>query len=187
MRIHANEASALVSVFIAGVNNRMADFSSRTFSRKSATKDTFTIPDEVFLHTFSTAFPLQNNDSWRIFRFSNKLASWIFSKLRGEASTLGSWKQITGKRSFFGGIGKSSSPPSMEWMKCSLVCQTPSPLNYSQLLLNRSGTAITATTLELGLAPYKSRYVPLARLSRWTDCPTQPKEVKASTGFNLNA
>jgi hypothetical protein len=61
MRIHANEASPLVSVSIAGVDNRMADFSSRTFSRNSATADTFTIPDEVFLHTFSTAFPLQND------------------------------------------------------------------------------------------------------------------------------
>lgn len=185
MRIHANEASPLVSVSIAGVDNRMADFSSRTFSRKSATEDTFTISDKVFLHTFSTAFPLQN-DSWRVFRFSNKLASRIFSELRGEASTLGSWKRITGKGSVFGGIGKSSSPPSMEWMKCSPVCQTPSALNYSQLSLNGSGTATTATALELGLAPYRSRYVPSARLSRWTDCPTRPTEVKASTGSNLN-
>jgi hypothetical protein len=66
----------------------MADFLSRLFGRKSATQETFTITDEIFLHTFSIAFPLQN-DSWRIFRFSNKLASWIFSELRGEASTLG--------------------------------------------------------------------------------------------------
>ena len=34
MRIHVNEASPLISVSIAGIDNRMADMSSRTFSRQ---------------------------------------------------------------------------------------------------------------------------------------------------------
>jgi hypothetical protein len=73
MRLHADEASPLVSVSIAGKQNQMADSASCTFSRQSATSDTFQISDSEFLHSFSTAFPLQA-DYWRIFRLGNKLA-----------------------------------------------------------------------------------------------------------------
>jgi hypothetical protein len=91
MRIHANEASPLISVSIAGDNNRMANVASRTFHRNTASTAMFQISDNEFLHTFATAFPLQD-DSWRGFRLSNKLASRVFSELRGEASTLESWQ-----------------------------------------------------------------------------------------------
>jgi hypothetical protein len=181
LHIHANEASPLVSVSITGVDNKMADLSSRTFNRHSATNETFHISNENFLHTFSTAFPLQN-DSWRVFRLSNKLASRIYSELRGETSMLGSWKRITGKGSAFGTIGQSSSPLSMEWTQCSPMCQTPSASNFSQFSLSGSGEATTATALASGLLPFKSRYVPSARPSKWTDCPTLPTEVKENTG-----
>ena len=186
LRIHENEASPLVSVSIAGIDNRMADMSSRTFGRNSAMAHTFHVSDEAFLQSFSAAFPLQN-DSWRVFRLSNKLASRIFSELRGNKSTLGSWKRITESGSAIGSIGKNSPPHSLEWTKCSPVCQTPSVLNFSQRSLNGYGEAITATALESELAPFRSRYVPSARRSRWTDSQTLPTAAKASTGSNLNA
>ena len=94
MRIHANEASPLISVSIAGDNNWMANAASRTFHRNTANTATFTVSDDEFLHTFATTFPLQN-DSWRGFRLSNKLASRVLSELRGEASLVESWRQIT--------------------------------------------------------------------------------------------
>jgi hypothetical protein len=80
MRIHANEASPLILVSIAGVKNRMADVASRTFSRHSVEPDTFNISDTEFLQFFSNSFPLQDG-SWQIFRLSNKLSSRIFSEL----------------------------------------------------------------------------------------------------------
>jgi hypothetical protein len=89
MRIHVNEASPLVSVSIAGTDNKMADMASRTFSRHSAQRDTFDTSDIEFLHLFAATFPIQN-DSWRVFRLSDKLTSKVCSELRGEASTLGS-------------------------------------------------------------------------------------------------
>jgi hypothetical protein len=78
LRIRANEASPIISVSIAGVNDQMADIVSRTFTRTSATSKTFTLSDDEFLQKNSDSFPLQNA-SWRVFRVSSKLSSRIFS------------------------------------------------------------------------------------------------------------
>jgi hypothetical protein len=175
-----------------GVDNRMADFSSRAFSRKSATQETFTITEEIFLHTFSmlvstTAWPISRLarsvanlpprkhlplrtkfsytpfPCWRrqphgrflvshvrsqichpgnIYHYGRNFLTHLFHclslaerllahlplqqqacfvdllRVKGRSVDAG---VITGKGSVFGGIGKSSSPPSMEWMKCSPV------------------------------------------------------------------
>jgi hypothetical protein len=181
MRLHANEASPLISVSIAGTENTMADTASRTFHRNTATADTFEISDVEFLQIFSSAFPLQNT-SWRVFRLSNKLISRVCSELRGETSPLGSWQRITGNGSAIGTIGVSSSPPSLEWTPCSPMCQQANESSSSRLLLSGSGTEIVATDLESGLQPFRSRYVPSERPSRWTEGPTLPTAAKANIG-----
>jgi hypothetical protein len=185
MRLQANEASPLVSVSIAGTDNTMADTASRTFHRNAATADTFAISDAEFLHIFSSTFPIQNT-SWRVFRLSNKLISRVCSELRGETSPLGSWQRITGKGSAIGAIGVSSSPLSLAWTPCSPRCQQPSASNSLPHLLSGSGTAIAAKDLESGLQPFKSRYVPSARPSRWTDGPTLPTAARANIGWHSN-
>jgi hypothetical protein len=185
LRIHANEASPLISVSIAGVDNKMADMASRTFSRHSAAPNTFTITDEEFLQSFSASFPLQG-DSWRVFRLSNKLLSRICCELRGEASTLGSWRRITASGSAIGAIGDDSSNPSLVWTPCSPQSQQMSASNSSPHSLSGSGMATTAAAIASELAPFRSRYVPLARPSKWTDAPTLPTEAKANIGYQLN-
>jgi hypothetical protein len=181
MRIHANEASPLISVSIAGVKNRMADVASRTFSRHAVASDTFTISDTDFLQSFSNTFPLQDG-SWSIFRVSNKLSSRIFSELRGTTSTLGSWLQITTKGSAIGSIGRSTSVPSVDWTPCSPMCQTPSESTSFSVSLSGSGEAITGTAIKSELAPFKSRFVPSERRSNWMDSQTPPTEARGSTG-----
>ena len=108
MRIHINEASPLTSLSIAGINNTMADTASRTFHHNTATDHTFSIHDDEFLLTFNSSFPLQNC-LWQGFRLSNKLASRVFSELKGEASMLVSWQRLTRKGSAIGTIGNDSS------------------------------------------------------------------------------
>jgi hypothetical protein len=61
LRIYANEASPLISVSIAGVDNKMADMASSTFSRHPAAPNTFHITDKEFLQSFSASFPLQGD------------------------------------------------------------------------------------------------------------------------------
>jgi hypothetical protein len=181
MRIHANEASPLISVSIAGVENLMADMASRTFHRNTANAATFTIDDNSFLQTFASAFPLQN-DSWRSFHLSNKLTSRVFSELRNETSTLESWKRITKSGSAIGSIGNGSSNLSITWTPCSPMCLPPTVLNSCPVSLSGSGEAITVKALESKLHPYKSRSVPSERPSSWPVPPILPTAVRASTG-----
>jgi hypothetical protein len=181
LRIHANEASPLISVSIARVNNQMVDVASRTFSRTSATAETFQLSDHEFLQHFATTFPLQDT-SWRVFRLSTKLTSRIYSELRGETSTLGSWLRITKTGSAIGHFGQNTSPLSLEWTKCSPECQTPPESTSFLVSLTGSGGATTGMALKSELAPFKSRYVPLARPSNWMDFPTPLTAAKESTG-----
>ena len=74
MHIHINEASLLTSLSIAGIDNTMANTTSRTFHCNTAMDKTFSITDSEFLLTFNSSFPLQNC-SWQGFRLSNKLVS----------------------------------------------------------------------------------------------------------------
>jgi hypothetical protein len=157
LRIHTNQASPLISVSIAGVNNEMADVASRTFNKKSATPTTFQYSDAEFLQFFSSTFPLQDG-SWSVFRLSNKLTSQIFSELRGKTSTLASWLRITQTGSAIGHFGPTTSPPSLEWTPCSPVCTTPNVSNSSLVSLTGSGGVTTAMALRSELAPFKSRF-----------------------------
>ena len=91
MHIHVNEASPLISHSIASVDNTLADMTSQTFHRNTATHETFTLPDDDFLHLFNSTFPLHDN-SWCSFRLSSKLTSLVVSELRGKASMLVSWR-----------------------------------------------------------------------------------------------
>jgi hypothetical protein len=181
LRIHANEALPLVSVSIAGKQNEMANTASRTFGRHAATSDTFFDNDSAFLHSFSTTFPLQDGSS-RVFRLSDKLSLRIYSELRGETSLLGSWRRITESGSAIGVIGANSSNLSLEWTPCSPRCQQPSELNSSPHSLSGSGMAIAATAIASTLEPYRSRYVPSARASKWTDGPTLPTVARENIG-----
>ena len=181
MRIHANHASPLVSVSIAGVQNVMADVASRTFSRHTVSDSTFKISDSEFLQMFASKFPLQDT-SWNIFRLSNKLSSRVFSELRGQTSTLGSWLRLTTKGSAIGRIGKPTSNRSITWTPCSPTSQSPHASISSSASLAESAVAITGMDVKSALAPYRSRYVPSARPSNWRDCPTQPTAVKDGTG-----
>jgi hypothetical protein len=186
LRIHANEASPLISVSIAGVDNTMADVASRTFHNNSATASTFAISDTEFLQFFDTSFPLQDS-SWRVFRLSDKLCLRIFSELRGKTSTLGSWLRITTKGSAIGNFGQNSSSPSMEWTPCSPLCQTPTESTSFSASLSGHGQEITGTAIKSELAPFKSRFVPSARRSNWKDSPTLPTAAQGSIGCQSNA
>jgi hypothetical protein len=181
LRIRANEASPLIAVSIAGVNNQMADVASRTFGNTSVTSNAYQFSDDDFLRFFSTSFPVQN-DSWRCFRPSNKLTSRLYSELRGKTSTLASWLRITKKGSEIGSFGSTTSLHSVVWTNCSPECQTPSASNSFLVSLTGSGGVTTGTALKSELARFKSRFEPSVRPSNWTDSQTLPTVVRESTG-----
>ena len=174
----------LTSLSIAGINNTMADTASRTFHHNTATELTFTIPDDDFLLTFNSSFPLQNC-SWQGFCLSNRLVSHVCSKLKGEALMLALWWHLTKKGSATGTIGNDSSNPSVTWIPNSLLLSPPTTTsNYSQPSLSMSALVPVAKATEYTQALSKSQSAPSARHSNWTDSPTLHTALKDATGYN---
>lgn len=188
LRLRANRASPLITLSISGPENVMADVASRCFGKHSAKGITFTVPDDDFLLMFDDRFPLPQDASWQAFRLSNKLATLIFSELRGKTSTLGSWLRITMRGSDIGTIGHDSSNRSITWTP-SLRMSPPSNESPSWgPSLDGSGKVISPVTSVQYAAPrFKSRYVPSERRSNWVDNPTRRTEPKDGTGEQLNA
>jgi len=194
MRLHINQASPLVTWSIAGVKNIMADVASRFFNKSRASGETFAISDTEFLQMFNSKFPHPQADSWQIFRFSDKLSSLIFSELRGLTSTLGSLLRLPKKGSAIGIIGETSSSPSILWTPCSPGLEQTIPLTLTQkspslaLSLDGSGAVRTPETVGVSVAKrFKSRYVPSARRSNWTENPIQRTDPRDDTGSHSNS
>ena len=185
MRIHVNQASPLTSLSIAGIDNKMADTASRTFHRNTASNTTFAISDDEFLLTFDSSFPLQDC-SWQGFRLSTKLASRVFSKLKGKASMLVSWRQLTRKGSAIGTIGNASSHHSVVWAPCSQTPPQMSESNSSHHLPSMYVLAPVDKETKCALAQYKLQSAPSARPSNWTDSKIQCTEQKDAIGYHSN-
>ena len=186
LRLRANRASPLIPLSIAGIDNIMADISSRLFSRRNANGELFKMSDDEFLHFFNSRFPLPQGNSWRYFRLSSKISSLIFSELLGKASTMGSWLRITARGGDIGTIGPDSPHASVEWTPCSRTSRPANESTSSAPLLSGSGEVITPAAkrrkLESAAAQFKSRFVPSARRSNWTENPIRHTAQKDDTG-----
>jgi hypothetical protein len=89
MRINVNEALPLVTVLIQGCRNDMADVASRSFGPAGkASAATFDSSNPSFLNSFNSQFPLDQDDSWLLFRLSTKLSSLVYSELRGAPQSM---------------------------------------------------------------------------------------------------
>lgn len=186
LRLRANRVSPLIPLSIAGVDNIMADVSSRLFHKTNVTGQTFAMSDDDFLHHFNARFPLPQGHSWRYFRLSDKISSLIFSELLGQTATLGSWLRLAKNGGDIGSIGETSSTNSVEWTPCSQISKTADASTSSAPLLRGSGEVTTAdekaATLKSAAAQFRSRFVPSARNSNWTENPTRPTAPKENTG-----
>jgi hypothetical protein len=170
MRINVNEASPLITVSIQGCRNDMADVASRSFGPDSSAN--FTTPDLVFLHSFNSQFPLEQDASWRLFRLSTKLSSLVFSELRAQPQNMDSWRRLTRKGNDIGVLGHSSAS-TVTWTPSSHQSTQQPPSQPCRPLLHSSDVEASAEGGKLALKLFKSRFVPSARNSNWTQNPTR--------------
>ncbi len=113
LRIAVNEASPLVPVTIAGKNNPLADFASRSFGTPDAPSKPYHCSEPDFLHIFNTSFPLPDQDtSWQLFQLSDKLSSLVFSELLTRHQPMASWRRITTRGGTIGRLGAGSAASS---------------------------------------------------------------------------
>jgi hypothetical protein len=173
MRINVNQASPLVTVSIQGCRNDMADVASRSFGPAGqASATTFESTNLAFLKSFNSQFPLEQGNSWQLFRISTKLSSLVFSELRTQPQSMDSWRRLT-RRGNAIGVPGSNSVNTLTWTPSSdPTIQTP-PLQPCRPLLHLSDVEASAEGGKLALKLFKSRYVPSARTSNWRQNPTR--------------
>ena len=109
LRLQLAEASPLIPLHIAGVDNAMTDIPSRSFGSE---KKWHCTTDEQFLTLYNDTFPLPNQESWNVYRISSKLATRVTSILQMQAFTTDEWRRLPKKGTPIGTVG---SPTSSLW------------------------------------------------------------------------
>ena len=125
IRQRCSRSSPLITAPIAGEQNTMADFASRSFTSRSQ-----------FVNNFNFKFPLPQTQSWQIAMPTLKMKSNVFSTLLGNRLPLQLWMTNQGLD-----IGKSGSNTAVT-AESIPSCQTlpnQSSMNCSFPLLSGSG------------------------------------------------
>ncbi len=163
LRLKINKCSPLTPLHVAGKQNAMADMASRSFGSVPAWQCN---SDAVFSQTFNQLFPLPSQNTWSVFRLSNKLFMRVTSVLRMKPTTLDEWRRIPkiGQNS-----GRTGVPMShlWEWTRSSNNQHTQSErasspalqLEYERASMDDKNKSDLQRSLQL------SR--PLARRSLW--------------------
>ena len=171
LRMMMNHSSHLAALSIAGIDNDLADLASRSF-KKTGVKGNYALSDSAFSAKFNSDFPLPQDNSWLMLRLHNKLASLVFTVLRGETLPVGSWLRLKKSGCDIGRIGNTSAGSSTTWTPFSTTHPSHTKLHSSKVLPVMSVKGMQDDDIKSGLAQFRTRYAPSARPSSWISAPT---------------
>ena len=175
MRLHRRRTAPLLTIGIAGLDNDMADISSRSFKKGYALKT-----NQSLTSHFNKKFPLPQNKSWREFLIPSDISSRVISCVRGEPSTLGSLlrlKQIdkntgnTGAHMLTSAARIRSLRKQANWK----------PTSSSLALLRGSGQVTTDTEIKSKFTQSLMRSRPSPRPLSWLDNPAPSTKTTTCT------
>jgi len=163
LRLQLRKASPLTTLHIAGVHNQLTDVPSRSFGSNPAWACT---TDTDFSHLYNSLFPLPDQSSWNVFRFSNAIVMKIISVLRTRPSTMDEWRRLPR-------LGRCIGPPGPSslhlwaWIHTSTGSGTNTESERSPGLRQQyeAGDMAEAALSQLQRSVRRSR--PLARRSPW--------------------
>ena len=152
-------AAPLTVIPIPGILNAMADVASRFHSDKTFSKSSPTL-----LHYFNSHF--KQTTSWEEFHLPPKLTSRVMSSLRGELSTLESWRRLPGLVKNIGQNGAITQPASKSTRYSTIPTQLSETSSLPRSLLG-SGAATTDEAVKSKFRESQMRSLPSARPSSW--------------------
>ena len=174
IRMIQNRSSHLAALSIAGLDNGLADLASRSF-KHTGIQGNYDLSDAEFLTKFNTDFPLQQDASWLMLRLHTKIASNVFTLLRGKTPPMASWIRLKRSACDIGRIGPTSARPStVEWTRFSEELRNETKLHSYKLSPVTSVKGGLEEDTRSELARFRTRFVPSARPSRWHASPTPP-------------
>ena len=170
LRLNLSRVCPLTPVHIPGVENALADIPSRSFG---SNPEWFCEDDHALLTLFSQKFPLPNQGSWNVFRFTTKMTMRLTSVLRMKDSTLAEWRRLPKIGQHIGVTGQDIAGL-WDWTLFYRGLSTRHGCAPSQDLLAASAEEHTAGGSASRLARSLALSRPLARRSHWPVERTQP-------------
>jgi hypothetical protein len=163
LRLHANQASSLTPIHIAGENNIMADVISRAFKDGKY----FNAKNDLTLY-FNTNFPLPQTLSWQEFTLPSKLASRVISCLRGMQSPM---ELLTRPPAIASntGIAGVNMPASAASTPSSAISRLSKSTLSSWPSLQGSGQAFTEEAIKSVFRRSRQHSRPSPRPSNWLE------------------
>ncbi len=171
LRLKLNGTCPITPLHIAGEENSMTDFPSRSFGSKlkwhcRSNTDLLTL--------FNNLFPIPSQNSWTIFQVSYAVGMQVTSVLQITDFTLGEWWQLLKVGKHVGPIGQPMSHL-WEWILSYRTTRSLSESASSQVLQDASEQATMVKENRFKLEASLAQSWPLARQSRWPRIPTLPK------------
>ena len=164
IRIHAQQASGLTPLSIAGVNNNMADIASRAFKNGKY----FAAAHNLTTY-FNTNFPLQAT-SWTECHLPKEIISRVISCLQEQQLPMESLIRLPKLDKNIGTIGKPTHPSSTLIRSYKgQPSQTSTKKSSSAPLLQGSGQGLTEKDFKLKFKESRTRLRPSPRPYSWLE------------------
>jgi hypothetical protein len=161
LRMHARQASSLLSLHIAGTSNKMADVVSRAFKNGQ-----YFYAQTNLVNYFNTNFPLSKPNSWKEFQIPTNLVSRVISCLLGKPSPMASLLRLPVIDKNTGAIGAATLLSSGSIPSC-LMHLAPTETKSSVPSEQMSEQAPMAEELRSKFRPLRTLSRPSARPSSW--------------------
>jgi hypothetical protein len=171
LRMKLRQVSPLTPLHIEGKKNAMTDIPSRSFG---SVLKWFCKTDSDLLTLFNASFPLPDQNTWTVFRPSQKIESRIFSALRMQALKMEEWRQLPKPGRFTGEIGRATAKQ-WEWtltFRDQPSETTKKPCTPSQ---QQSESATTVKAVKSEVRRFQRRSRPLTRRFPWPQTATHSK------------
>lgn len=175
LRQRTRQVSSLTPLHISGINNLMADISSRAFK----TGKFFDAHNDL-LSYFTTHFPLPQNQSWKVWTLPEKLSSRVISCLCGEQAPLESLVRLPGLKTSTGNIGPATQQPLDSHPSSTTQTNLPRP-SSQWASLQGSGQELTASELKSKFSQSPKHLHLCPRPSNWLENPVRSTKIRKNT------
>ena len=178
LRIRERRASSFIPIHIPGLQNDMADISSRAFKTGKYFKAHSNLEPYFNLH-------FKQSQSWNVYHHPKEWVSRVTSLLRGIQSPLGSLQRLPQKGRNTGGTGLITAKI-CRLIQHSKDAQKFKPSSPPLLSALGSGQVATAGAAVLKFQPFLRPYRPSPRPWNWLAQKVPSNKLRTSTSLQSN-
>ena len=167
LRLKTKGVSPLSTLHIAGKKNEMTDIPSRSFGSEKKWLCPVDKTESALFEMYNSHFPLPNQNSWTVFRPSQKIMSLIFSALRTEVLDMDAWRRLPKPGRHIGKSGFATAKL-FEWTVACRGSHSRTDATQHSRSPQPSGQGDSPAEVRSELERCRRRSRPLTRRLPWT-------------------